>query len=107
MLIATYVSTDTSDTFKLNNFFVNSFNTEYCGQYVPSSMVIPIVHLLQTKINEAKITQILSTLLKKGKKFECSKRLGQIENVSFLAITTILDPSKKCILKIQSHYLKC
>jgi hypothetical protein len=69
---------------------------ELCGeQYVSSSMVIPIVHLLETKIDEATTTQILSNQLKNALKLECSKRLGQIENVTFLAIATILDPRFK------------
>ncbi|VVC36953.1 Ribonuclease H-like domain,Zinc finger C2H2-type,HAT, C-terminal dimerisation domain,Zinc finger, BED- [Cinara cedri] len=69
---------------------------ELCSeQYVSSSMVIPIVHILQTKIDEATSTQILSTQLKNALKLECSKRLGQIENVSFFAISTILDPRFK------------
>lgn len=64
-------------------------------KYISSSMVIPIVHLLQTKINEATSTQILSTQLKTVLLFECLKRLGQIENVSFLSIATILGPRLK------------
>ncbi|KAL4126071.1 hypothetical protein QTP88_010302 [Uroleucon formosanum] len=69
---------------------------ELCGeQYVSSSMVIPIVHLLETKIDEATTTQILSNQLKNALKLKCSKRLGQIENVTFLAIATILDPRFK------------
>jgi len=69
---------------------------ELCGeQYVSSSMVIPIVHLLQSKIDEATTTQVLSTQLKNSLKCECSTRLGEIENVSFLAIATILDPRFK------------
>lgn len=71
---------------------------ELCSeQYVLSSMVIPIVHILQTKIDEATSTQILSTQLKNTLKLECSKRLRQIGNVSFLAIATILDPRFKKI----------
>lgn len=69
---------------------------ELCGeQYVSSSMVIPIVHLLETKIDEATTTQILSNQLKNALKLECSKRLRQIEKVTFLAIATILDPRFK------------
>ncbi|KAE9522526.1 hypothetical protein AGLY_017073 [Aphis glycines] len=46
---------------------------ELCGeQYVSSSMVIPIVHILQTKIDEATTSQILSTQLKNALKFEFS-----------------------------------
>jgi len=60
---------------------------ELCGeQYVLSSMVIPIVHLLETKIDEATTTQILSNQLKNALKIDCSKRLGQIENVTFLQL---------------------
>jgi len=69
---------------------------ELCGeQYFSSSMVIPIVHLLETKINESITTQNLSNQLKNAIKLKCSKRLGQIENVTFLAIATILDPRFK------------
>lgn len=72
--------------------------TELCGeQYVSTSMVIPIVHILQSKIDEAATTQVLSHQLKNALKHECSKRLGQIENVSFLAIATVLDPRFKRI----------
>lgn len=71
---------------------------ELCGeQYVSSSMVLPIVHILRTAIDQATSTQILSTQLKNALKLECSNRLGQIENVSFLAIATILDPRFKKI----------
>lgn len=66
---------------------------EICGKrYVSSSMVIQIVHILQTKIDETASTQILSSQLKNALKFECVKQQGQIENVLFLAIVTILHP---------------
>lgn len=58
-------------------------------------MVIPIVHLLETKSDEATTTQSLSNQLTSALKLECSKRLGQKENVTFLAIATILDPRFK------------
>lgn len=69
---------------------------ELCGEkYISSSMVIPIIHILQTKLDEVKLTQVLSTLLKNSLHSECTKRFCQIENVSFLAISTILDPRFK------------
>lgn len=60
-------------------------------------MVIPIAHILQTKINETATTQIFSTQLKNALLQECSKQLGHVEDVSFLAIATILDPRFKRI----------
>jgi len=55
------------------------------------------VHILQTKVDKATSTQIFSTRHKNALKFVCSKRLGQIENISFLTIATIIDPRFKRI----------
>lgn len=67
-------------------------NKQYVSnqQYGSSRKVTPIVHILQATIFEVASTQ--STQLKNDLKFEFSKGLGQIENVSFLAIATVLDP---------------
>lgn len=71
---------------------------ELCAQkYVTTSMVIPMVSILQKNINEFKPTQQLGFQLKAVILIQCDKRFGSIESCSLLGMATVLDPRFKKI----------
>lgn len=62
---------------------------EMCGdQYVTASKIIPIVHILQQQITDLNFetTSALNMKLQ-----EMKKRFGKAEEISLLAIATLLD----------------
>ncbi|EZA53596.1 Zinc finger BED domain-containing protein, partial [Ooceraea biroi] len=69
-----------------------------CGEsYVTASKVIPIVNTLKCKLEECEPTTDSGGHMKKMLLEEFSKRFSNIEQVSLLAIATILDPRFKNI----------
>lgn len=71
---------------------------EICGEdYVTSSKVIPIIRMLNLKMNNIKTNSSLGQDLKQSIISEISKRLLPSEHVQILAVSTLLDPRFKNI----------
>jgi len=71
---------------------------ELCGDfYVTSSVIIPMVHILQNKIIQTNTTTIISSKLKVALIEQCRNRFGNIESVTSVGIAIILDPRFKKI----------
>ncbi|XP_072400601.1 E3 SUMO-protein ligase ZBED1-like [Diabrotica undecimpunctata] len=67
-------------------------------KYCSSSKVIPLVHFMISKLKALSIDEPLVLDVQKLILKEISKRIGGIEQVSSLAISTILDPRFKKLL---------
>ena len=64
-------------------------------KYCTSSKVIPLIHCLILKVESLQLEDSLGKVLQSVVLKEISKRMGVIENVSPLAIATVLDPRFK------------
>lgn len=77
---------------------VEAATKELCAQkYVTTSMVIPMVNILQKNIKEFQPKQEMGLQLKSAIIVQCDKRFSSIESCSLLGIATILDPRFKKI----------
>lgn len=66
---------------------------EMCGdQYVTASKIIPIVHILQQQITDLNFETTSALNMKTLLLQEMKKRFGKAEEISLLAIATLLDP---------------
>ncbi|XP_025408821.1 zinc finger BED domain-containing protein 4-like [Sipha flava] len=75
---------------------VEAATKELCAQkYVTTSMVIPMVFILQKNVKEFQPKQIMGIQLKSAIIAQCDKHFSSVESCSLLGMTTILDPRFK------------
>lgn len=77
---------------------IEAATKQLCGQkYVTTSMVIPMIYMLEKNINQFKPTQQIGIQLKIGILSQCEQRYSTVESVALLGMSTILDPRFKKI----------
>lgn len=70
--------------------------TQASGEkFVTASCVIPVVKMMQNKINAVSCCSELGKKLKGSVLAQCNKRFGGIENSQFFAMASLLDPRFK------------
>ncbi|KAF6208155.1 hypothetical protein GE061_016606 [Apolygus lucorum] len=75
--------------------FLSATETVSGERYGTSSLVIPIVSILKSKIADTTPTHLETKSLKKKLEEQLEKRFGCVEQVRYLAFATILDPRFK------------
>ncbi|KAL5238826.1 hypothetical protein ACI65C_006236 [Semiaphis heraclei] len=69
---------------------------ELCAQkYVTTSMVIPMIYILQKNIKELQPKQEIGLQLKSAIIVQCDKRFSSVKSCSLLGMATVLDPRLK------------
>jgi len=67
----------------------------YAQKYITTSMLIPMVYILQKNIKEFQPKQEMGLQLKSAIIVQCDKRFSSVESCSLLGMATILNPSFK------------
>ncbi|XP_050065455.1 zinc finger BED domain-containing protein 4-like [Aphis gossypii] len=75
---------------------VEAAKKELCAQkFVTTSMVIPMVYILQKNVSEFKPKQEMGLQLKAAIILQCDKYFSTVESCSLLGMATVLDPRFK------------